>query len=270
MFGTTSEYTIQCKIKVPTGNYYYPNFLGFKQWVNQSGYPTGVGFAFNINNLWLTGTSGSNKSSINITDNSWHTLTAVRRKEGALFNVYGYIDGVKNIGPLNATTLNGNTTAPFLIGNLGVNNNGTSYSPSSMNVTDIRIYNAALSDSYIQSNYCSVEVGSSDTYYNNLVGFWKALEVKQNPLTQKFYFENSSPINKDTLFLRDPNATQNLLSFNEITTKVCPPISVVAYTSVPNNVDALQLVYSWFKVNINTSWGLDGKVWVPAYNDIIN
>lgn len=276
IFGANSEYTIQCKFKVPVPQsaaygYAYPGWLGFRQ--TATGTPGGIMFTFNVNNLHLRmrNADGSSELSIrgtaNVTDDRWHTVTTVRRKTGTTFTTYLYIDGVQDGAPVVTTTRSFNVNLPFCVGMLNYNNNDDFYSPSRMNITDIRIYDTALDASYLSNNFCLTDVPANDTYYNNLQGYWKgdfvARFINNNRL---FLFDYSA--NRVPLYIDDPNGEANTLEFNETTSQLCPPISPGLYTTVPNTIDVSYQIYTWLGITPSGNWGLDGRAWSPTYIDV--
>ena len=263
--GTTGDMTVQCKVKIPAGNYNYPAIVS-----KRASFGGGVvGWVFFLEgNYWQVnfGQTGLGNRQIRghaISDGQWHTLTVVIRKEGAARNVYTYTDGIMYPGISAATRDitsygNLNSPAPFTIGNLppdnvtGLNN---------FHITDIRYYNVALPDAYIGNTYCNTSVEPSNQYYNNLIGFWPGFPVVND--NGVFKMRDISPFARDfTLESYSPG------SFNDLNANVCPPVSEPVYKTVPNSVDVAVQVYAWFGITVPVSWGLDGKNWIPTYSDV--
>ncbi len=262
--GATGSYTIQCKVKFPPYRSGYPSFLSTRSSFSS----TASGWLFFLDQDQFTGTAsgwqvnhsaGSGNAQIsgrgNITDNQWHTLTLVIREEGAARNLYTFTDGVLNNGPVNIAGRNLTSSAPLTVGNLPPDNNT---GLGNYNVTDIRIYNTALPDTYIGSSYCRTDV-ADDQYKVNLIGFWPSSVVELDNVTIK----DQSGLNNDLKL-----ETYNPGIFNDISSKVCPPIIPAVYRSVPNSVDVTMQVYQWLGILTPAAWGLDGKTWVPQYINV--
>ncbi|MGN6402108.1 MAG: DUF4983 domain-containing protein [Flavisolibacter sp.] len=259
--GATGGYTIQCKVKVPPGDYYYPAILG-----KRASFDGGqVGWVFFLEgNIWQINMSQAGNGNRQvaggvIADGQWHTLTAVIRQEGSARNVYTYTDGVPGGGKTNIADWGDmSSTTPLTAGYIPGSRYGGSYSPNDFRVTDIRLYNTDLSADYIAGNYCKTDVPEDDPYHDNLLGFWPATTVspdKQMPDLSG----NNNPMTVDSY---------NPGSFSDITSTVCPSISESIYGTVPNSVDVIFQIYQWLGVIAPPSWALDGKSWIPAYSDV--
>jgi hypothetical protein len=258
--GSSGSYTIQCKVNFPVGGVNYPAFLSKR--ASFAGGVVGWVF-FREGDYWQinfgqTGLGNRQIRGHSIADGQWHTLTAIIRQEGTARNVYTYTDGVlypftgnRNI----ATYGNLNSPQPLTVGNLPPDNNT---GLKNYFVTDIRIYNTDLSDTYIANNYCKVDVEPSDPYKNNLLGFWPSNSVAPDKT-----IPDLSP-NNHPLVIEGYAAG----SFNDVTGNVCPLVTDVIYKTVPNSVDIAFQIYQWLGVTAPPSWLLDGKSWIPAYSDV--
>lgn len=258
--GATGSYTIQCKVKFPAKSVNYPAFLSKR--ASFSGGVVGWVF-FREGNYWQInfGQSGLGNRQIRghaIADGQWHTLTAVIRQEGSDRNVYTYTDGVlypftgnRNI----ASYGNLNSPQPLTVGNLPPDNN-TGH--DDYFVTDIRIYNTDLPETYIANNYCKSDVESGDPYVSNLLGYWPCTSV-----TPAKTMPDLSP-NNHSLVIESYSPG----SFNDLTTSVCPLVSDAIYKTVPNSVDVAFQIYQWLGITAPPSWQLDGKSWIPTYSDV--
>ena len=260
--GATGSYTIQCKVKFPSGSVNYPAFLSKR--ASFAGGVVGWLF-FREGDYWMVnfGQAGLGNRQIRgftVGDGQWHTLTVVIRQEGAARNVYTYTDGVMYTAGISAATRNIasygnlNSPAPLTVGNLPPDNNT---SLQNYLVTDIRIYNTDLSDSYIAGNYCKTDVEANDPYRANLLGFWPSISVTDKKMPDES--GNNHPLVLDSY---------NPATFADITSRVCPSVTAAVYKTVPNSVDVALQVYQWFGIPVPPSWNLDGRNWVPAYADI--
>jgi hypothetical protein len=266
-FGSGSEFTMQCKVKVPAGSYSYPSFIGKRE--NFSDGTRRPGFLFFLEgNYWganympdVTSIGRRQALGTQISDGQWHTLTAVVRIEAGQRKLVVFTDGVRG----NATNMNMTDSyispTDFTTGWRPESNGGTAL--NGMIITDIRVYKTALSDIYVNNNYCSVEASATDTATAKLVGFWPSTEIETDG-TSNWLRDYSG--NNNNMNLKGSSQ----ISFTETTTRICPPVSPATYKTVPNNVDAFPLVLGWFKLPISSAWNLDGNMWVPSYNDIAN
>jgi hypothetical protein len=259
--GAEGGYTIQCKVKIPPGEYYYPAILG-----KRASFDGGkVGWVFFLEgdiwqiNMSQAGAGNRQVAGSAIADGQWHTVTAVVRQEGAQRNVYTYTDGVPGSGKTNIADWGDmSSPAPFTAGYLPGSRFGGSYSPNDFRITDIRLYNTDLSAEYIAGNYCKTDLDEQDPYWENLLGFWPATSVTADKQLPDFS-GNNNPLTVDSY---SPG------SFNDISSNVCPAISEALYKTVPNAVDVPFQIFQWMGVIAPPSWQLDGKSWIPEYSDV--
>lgn len=264
-FGPQSEFTMQCKVKFPKieDGLYYPAFLGKMQ--EFSGDVPGFLFYFEGDTwaitlrpvgggrTWYTGGMTN--------DGAWHTLTAVIQFVGGQRKVFVYTDGVlsENVGTIsaNASFIN---DADFTVGWKKELNFDDAIKGK---ITDIRVYNTALSATYISNNYCATVSDPSDTATRKLVAFWPSLEIMTNGSQKYFqdYSQNGFPLTIKSV------AAEN---FSDMTSNVCAAVSPLLYRNVPNNVDVAYQIYNWFGFPAPSSWNLDGKAYVPKYIDVSN
>ena len=261
--GATGSYTIQCKVKFPTGSYSYPAFLA-----KRASFTAGVpGWVFFLEgNYWQVnfGQVSLGNRQIRghvIVDNQWHTLTVVIKQEGTLRNVYTYTDGVLYTAGItdanrNITSYgNLNSPQPLTVGNLPPDNNT---GLQNYYVTDVRIYNTDLPASYIAGNFCKTELETGDPYSNNLLGFWPCTDVSADKKMA------DKTANNRPLEIEGYSAG----SFNELSGGICPLVSESVYKTVPNAVDVAVQIYQWLGITVPPAWNLDGKNWIPAFSDI--
>ncbi|HTG55671.1 MAG TPA: LamG-like jellyroll fold domain-containing protein [Niabella sp.] len=260
-FGTTGDFSVQCKVKIPSGNFNYPSFLGKRR-----AFATGAGdhgWVFFLEGTdWQANFNGANGSGGNtqargtkVSDNSWHNLNlVVRQGGGTARNITVYTDGVKN-ATTNVGARDLNTTSPFAVGWRDGSNGGD----IQMTITDIRIYNRALTDAEIANNYCRTDADLTDA---SLVGFWPSTTVEYDDSGNPFLRDYTTGANH--LYFTNPS----IISFSEVTPNACPLVDDVAYRTVPGGVDVATQVYLWMGHTINSDWSLDGQSWVPKYVDL--
>ncbi|WP_346238903.1 alkaline phosphatase family protein [Niabella insulamsoli] len=256
--GATGSYTIQCKVRLPQVNVNYPAILS-KRATFSGGV---VGWVFFLEggrwqiNFGQSGFGNIQLGGTTISDNDWHTLTAqITQVDANTRTVYVFTDGQRSAGNINiAGRGNLDSPSPLTFGN---NDNDNNTGLTNYLVTDVRIYNTALPDDYIQANYCRTDV-ADDEYKDNLLGFWPSNNIGPD----KIIADESGNGNDLLVQTFDPAI------FNDISTKVCPPIVPAVYRSVPNSVDVAMQVYQWLGVLTPPSWGLDGKTWLPQYINV--
>ncbi len=278
VFDSLGDYTIQCKIKIPSNQTaQYMGFFGTARYRYDGG-------AISVGGGWLAYFESSTQYYVNvftragarsqylvghnIVDGQWHTIDIVFKWNAAKTSRDGYAvtDGVVGTSKDVKTAYLSATNNPFTVGYTkeSSNSGGSTNTKTGVMITDVRIYNTALPTTYIQSNYCSTVVPDSDPYKSNLIGFWPSLDAFQGT-DNSYYLKDMSGRGND-LKLNGYASS----SFSEQTTSVCPAISDLLYKSVPNVVDAYPLILSWFNIPISSSWQLDGQVFTPSYNDIFN
>lgn len=259
-FGNTGNFSVQCKVKVPAGGYYYPSFLGKRKAFTGS---TGDhGFVFFLEaDYWManfnggSGTGGNTQAKgTKVSDNQWHTLNlVVVQGSGTTRTATVYTDGVKN----GSTNIGGRiltTTAPFSVGWRDGSNGGD----IQLTVTDVRVYNRALTDQEISNNFCRTDADLSD---NSLLGFWPSTTVEYDNQGNPFFRDY---VSNNHLYLSNPS----IVSFSEATPNACPLVDDVAYKTVPQSVDVATQIYLWMGYAIPQTWGLEGQSWIPKYIDV--
>ncbi|MGC4235692.1 MAG: alkaline phosphatase family protein [Niabella sp.] len=260
-YGITGSFSVQCKVKVPSSSN-YPSFLGKRLAFSTSAGNHGWVF-FLENGDWQANFNGANGSGGNtqargtaITNNQWHNLNlVVTQVSSTVRNATVYTDGVKN-----ATTNIGardlSTTAPFMVGW----RDGSTGGDIQMLVTDVRIYNRALTDAEIANNYCRTDADLTDP---SLVGFWPSTIVEYDDAGNPYLRDYTAGGNH--LFLNNPS----IVSFSEGTPNACPLVDEVAYKTVPQSVDVATQIYLWMGYTIPQGWGLEGQSWIPKYVDLV-
>jgi hypothetical protein len=256
--GSTGDFTIECKVKIPPGNYYYPPILS-----KRASFSTGVvGWLFFLEaDYWQInfGQIGFNSNrqirGSKVSDGQWHTLTAVIKQEGAARNVYTYTDGVLYpfIGDRNIASYgNLNSKADLTMGLLTSGSSLRDYL-----VTDIKIYNTALPASFIAGNYCRTSISDNNPYKANLLGYWPCTNLEEGKLADLS--------GKNNPFILEGNYGTS--SFSDASGMLCPdPV----YAVVPAAVDVPVQIYQWFGIIVPPAWSLDGKNWIPRYTDVAN
>jgi hypothetical protein len=284
--GASGSYTIECKVKIPTGNYYYPAILS-----KRASFTGGVvGWLFFLEgDYWMInfGQTGLGNRQIRggtISDGKWHTLTVTINQQNATTRrVETFTDGVYYDGGITDATRNINSygnlnsTAPFTIGQLASDNvtNLSGYS-----ITDVKIYDTAFDRNFIQANNCRTSLPATDPYYRKIIGYWSCREItplatpsgEKKALTAVSGKYNAGDPNypgfttdKLALFLSGNYSTN---SFVEVVNNVCPTPDENSYKVVPNSPDLVSQVMAWMGVNPSITWNLDGNTWLTSYMNL--
>jgi len=255
--GAEGEMTIQMMIKNRVGDYSYPVFLSKREYAF-----SGPGWQlFLKGDFWTLSSSISYElAGSTVSDGQWHVITVVFiRKEGEESTVKIYTDGVFNEEVSYDYTPNDplQNNAPLRIG----------YIPNDGDVlpdlflTNLQIYDKALTDDDIQGIYCLSEINSSHPFYGSLKGFWPGNESEGRTLheTTGTYGENADFVLSGPFSWRD---------FSDKSPNVCPPSPDSFYRLVPNSVDVPFQIFQWLGVRIKPDWDLDSRGWSPSYSVI--
>lgn len=284
--GASGSYTIECKVKIPTGNYYYPAILS-----KRASFSGGVvGWVFFLEaDYWMVnfGQASLGNRQIrgaSIADGKWHTLTmTINQQNATTRRVETFTDGVYYDGGITDATRNinsyGNLNSPagFNIGQLAADNvtGLVNYS-----ITDVKIYDTAFGRDYIQANSCKTSPAAEDPYNRNLVGYWSCREITNlaTPGGQKKVlagisgkYKAGDPAypgytnDKLALFL---SGNYSSSSFVEVVNNVCPTPDANSFKVVPNSVDVVTQVLAWMGVNATASWNLDGSTWLTSFMNL--
>lgn len=277
-FGAAGSYTIECKVKIPPGGYYYPAILG-----KRASFAGGVvGWVFFLEgDYWMinfgqASTGNRQVRGASIADGKWHTLTVTIHQQNATTRrVETFTDGVYYDGGISDATRNINSygninsPAPFNIGQLTGDDasNLVNY-----NITDVKIFDTAFGRDYVQANFCRTAVPEDDPYFRNLVAYWSCREIaaagdkKMLAGTSGKYSSAPGYTNDQlNLFLSGNYSTT---SFVEVVNNICPTPDANSYKVVPNGVDVVTQVLAWLGVSPAAAWGLDGSTWLSSFMNL--
>lgn len=246
------EFTIQLKIKVHALGTNNPAFLS-KQ--GNTGNPDiGWSFIHSSGAGWRLKVQGTQ-----ITDsevfrlNEWYTLTAKIYNDNGTRKAKLFRNGVFKI---EGTLSTAQGTSPSTL-KLGYGASWTGDNAQSHSITDVRIYDTALPDAYIESNYCQTAVYDDDTYWDNLIGYWPAIEGSGNQIADKSKSRRHFNVTGAAVW----NA------FSERSGSLCPTAPQDLAKSTIRSVDAPILIYNWLGILGADKYNLDSKVWAPSYSN---
>lgn len=244
------EFTIQMKIKFHALGSLNPTF--FSKQNNTGNSDDGWSFIHNGGIGWRLKVKGTHVVDNEVFRlNEWYTLTAKIYNDNGTRKAKLFRNGVLKIDGTVGTG-QGSSTSTLKLGS------GPTYgSNASHSITDVRIYNTALPDAYISANYCQTAVYDDDTYWNNLIGYWPAIEGSGNMIADKSRSKRHFNITGAAVW----NA------FSERSGSLCPTAPQDLAKATIRSVDAPILIYNWLGILGADKYNLDSKVWAPSYSN---
>ncbi|SDJ38398.1 Concanavalin A-like lectin/glucanases superfamily protein [Pedobacter sp. ok626] len=251
-FGTTGEYTVQLKMKLLKRGDLNPAIIAKSD--NTANSTAGWSFILSNGSVnWRMQLAGTSATGPALDLDTWYTLTGKLYMDGTTRRMKVFTNGVLNSTVAQAA--NGtSTTAPL---NIGYSPSYTTGNDASKLITDVRIYNTALSDDYIAANYCKTDVKPTDVYYKNLIGYWPSMDGIGNQLM------DHSPSKRNFTL----TGAYSWTPFNELSENLCSDLPDDIYTRMPNGIDIPSFIFGWMGIQ-SLGLNLDGKTWVPTYRSI--
>lgn len=245
--GTSGDYTIQLKLMVHQFGTLNPAIISKQN--NTGNSDDGWSFIHNGGIGWRLKVKGTQITSSQKFDvGKWYTLTARIYMDGTTRKAQVFTDGVMGAeGTLG--TAQGTSSVPLNVGY------STSYVGGTLiqSVKDVKVYNTALPVDHIKQTYCKSE--SADVYISNLVGAWSIGDGIGNKLANAVAGAPGFTINGAYTweFMQDDFC--KLLTGEEDKKD----------EKILYSVDILPQVFYWLNVKTADSWGLEGKVFLDAY-----
>jgi hypothetical protein len=247
-FGSAQDFTLECRVKMPTSWSGDPVFLGNKNW-NSGVNPgfvlstTGSGFnwKFNIGD----GADRVDLSGLPINDDQWHhiAVTCDRDGEARIFQ-----DGLLLRSASMALIGNINTALQLCVGQDGTTTYGTALTGT---VADVRIWNAALSIGTI-SAWSGKPLTPAHPNTADLLGHW--------PMT-----EGSGGLLSNTV--AGGPAAQHFTSNAPTSATWATNTSALVTTDLgrtPTQADLVPTVLAYLCVENDAAWQLDGRSLIPV------
>lgn len=254
--GKTADFTVQFKVYLKTKqsgttshsvllskvSHAYSSSNGWEFMVDASSQK----FRFILGDGTLTFFYGPSSSELNV----WYTLAfKIFTRDGKRYGQF-FVNGAPAAAPTDITGRTfGNANGGLVAGPIA-----TSLGVCSEIVSNIAIYNTALSDAAIADFACQNELTSSDPYYPNLIGYWPCSEGNGT------LFLNKSP-----LAVGKNMAITNTTAWNTMSRWSCTPPPANRTNLVVQNIDIAAQIYYWYGVNIPDNWGIDGKVFLERF-----
>ncbi|MGJ7033558.1 hypothetical protein [Niabella hirudinis] len=212
---------------------------------------------------WDFRIQGTSNTASDFETNTWNTFTIRIWDSTAKRWLRTYTNGIPGGNATDITGKNGTDNAPFRVG--GIIGSYGRFSPR-FKVADIRLYNTALPEAYIQTEYCSTLVNPSDPFYNNLTGYWPAMGFKQAEIFGKKFADMSPGADKTDIEFPATTSSWNAFAFAK-GDNICPTIPNDIQTTLPQPVDIPLFIYSWLGVADIAGLQLDSKPWLPLFNN---
>lgn len=256
-FGTSGEYTVQIKVKVEDFGSSWPSFFGKrKSSYNRS--ENGWMFMFHGDNQWRVKVGGNKTTGIqNISADEWHTLTMKIYEENSKRLVAIYTDGDRLGSTVDITGDDLSNDLPLTAGW----SDGWTSTQSELYITDIKMYDTALADTYIDEHGGDIGLDENSPYYHNVIGYWPATDGIGDK------FKDQSPYHNDMIFNVTDNNEDDFVwdKFSVLSGLIHVPLPSNIINRVPRGVDMPLIIYKWMGLKINT-FDLDGKFWLPKYD----
>lgn len=247
--GTSGDYTIQLKLMVHQFGTLNPAIISKQN--NTGNSDDGWSFIHNGGIGWRFKIKGTQVTSGQKFDvGKWYTLTARIYMDGATRKAQVFTDG-EMAAEGNLGTAQGNSTVPLNVGY------SASYVGGALiqSVKDVKIYDTALPVDHIKQTYCRSENGNSDIYKSNLIGAWSVGDGIGNKLANDVLGAPDFAINGAYSWEFMQNDFCKLLTGEEDTKD----------EKLLYSVDILPQIFYWLHVTTADSWGLEGKVFLDAY-----
>jgi hypothetical protein len=254
--GTTGDFTIQFKVNlkaVPSGTSHATILSKISA---AYGSAAGWEFMYEASTKYFRVVLGNGTSALKylvgtqVTDlNKWYSLALRVYTEGGKRYAQLYQDGKAVKDPTDITGFAMGTASDFVVGTIS-----SSLGTCTQTVSQLSIYNTAISPQAIQDFVCQEQIPTTDPFFNNLVGYWPANDAQGNIL------KNQAPnvSGKDLTI-----TTANGANF------AWAPLAAWTCTNgklyLTQNSDISQQIYYWFGANIEAKWVTNGKVWLSDF-----
>lgn len=260
--------TVEAKVKFnknASGNYSYSFPPILSKLVARTGSTAGWSIFKNGNGFTVYLSNGTTNvqlgggSTAAITDDLWHTLALVMYRDGAVFRVEFYKDGVLAINGNYEAASGITSTAPVTIG-FQPEVFSTAY--VDMQMTDVRIWKSRVLPNIIDRYDCFNSIPPDHPNYASLVGHWSTVKANLNTSTNTF--TDLTGNGRGGLVNAANGGTIQWTKFDEVSQNLCPTGDEGYYKIVPNNIDISLQVMQWMGIN-TTTFNLKGRSWITGY-----
>ena len=246
--GTSGEYTIQLKLMVHQFGTLNPAIISKQS--NTGNSVNGWSFIHNGGAGWRLKVYGTHvvASTPTFDVGKWYTLTARIYMDGTTRKAQVFTDGVL-ITDGSLGTAQGTSTDNLNVGYSASYAGGTLI----QSVKDVVIYNKALPIEYIQNNYCKSPVDQE--YKDYMVGSWTIGDGIGNKLKNSVTGAPDFTINGSYSWEFMQNDFCKVLTGEED----------ISNQMLISSIDILPQVFYWLNIKTDTTWGLEGSVFLNKY-----
>ncbi len=254
-----SDFTIELKIKKNRGSnnnysFSYPSVIGKRlHWQSDWDRETeGIGWVIHLaGESWIFNARGDKgtgevKADKNLNRGTWNSIIVTGSTQDGVRKVRLYTNGeLSKEGDITGWG-NINSAANLRVGYLP-NKNGWA---SDAYIADVKVWKAALSPDVVKQYSCEIGVSPNHPYYSYLAANWPLTGTDQNQLFDDGPYGNHLTTGSDNY------------PITRLNDYLCAPSSSSLSALVPRNLDIATQIISWLKVPRQTSWQLDGRVWI--------
>lgn len=234
-------------------SYWYAPILTKKSGV---GNVAGWGFfTWNVNVSFSVsdGAQGVNVQTSRPDGDIWGVITGRVQEVGngaALISIYndGRLAAQEELQNFNFA--NANSAAQQFI--IGFRDN-ISYELPDFDLSNVRFWNRALSDSEILQSTCAYDLADGSTLLDGLLGDWRFLNVSANAVS------NSVPDSRDLQFQANTPVSYRLAA------NYSPCVDESSNAILLQSVDVVTQTFYWFGIEPQQNWGLQGQVFLTNF-----
>ncbi|ATP57171.1 hypothetical protein CPT03_12160 [Pedobacter ginsengisoli] len=240
-----SEFTIELKVRKNVLNFYYPSMIGKRRdWTHGD-----IGWNIFLEGpYWMLNARGSKNvtrqvKGANIPMGTWNSIALVCVNKNGKRYIRTFTNGKFNTESEITDLGSFDNNFPLTLGKFSSNGSMDG------NISDVKIWKAAIPDDKIQQFACDTYVDPGHPYYDYLISYWPMMDASGN------HFKDEG-LAKNDLILQDGTvAWQNLSEL------ICSPPATDLSQLVPGTVDIPAQIYTWLRIPRQESWSLDGRIW---------
>lgn len=120
---------------------------------------------------------------------------------------------------------------------------------------ELKIFKVAIPDAIVTEYACDQSIDVSHPYYAFLIGYWP-----MNDGGNSTTIADKGPLGANFTLAQAKAGGYSWQTFNN--NLICSPVASDLALLVPKNSDIPTQILSWFNIPRQTSWALDGKVWI--------
>lgn len=250
-FDSYTKFTAQIEVKSSKLAADDP-FLTNKNW--NSGGNTGWVMAVQGQSWKFNAGDGSHRVDVNaggpaLSDGQWHSIAITVDKNSKEVKLYqdGALLTYSSIATI--TKWSPTSDVKLVTGDDITGNYRESWGNSPFSMANIRIWDTVISEQDMKQYglLCDTTGSVANSYQNNLVGWWRAIEGAGNDL------QDFGPNKRN---MKVSGATTWVQQQIDLCNTPLPP-------SVPSTVDVAPMVLDWLGITVDPGWGLDGVSWLP-------